>query len=228
MTKRWIGSAAIVAAMAGIAWWTGLQIGDGERVAVHFGLDGQPDRYGDRSEAIFILWLIVGIAAVTGVVMAVAARFLPRGGNIVATGRAYLILWMTALGILLFAQACIAASMLGWAALSMRMLVGGLAVGFAVIGNYMPKMRSNWVVGLRTPWTLSSETAWNATHRLTGRLLIVGGGVALVAALLAPQTWLVPVLVTVVMVPAVIGIVYSYVVWRKSDDKIGEPTLVDG
>ena len=46
---------------------------------------------------------------------------------------------------------------------------------FVVLGNYMPKMRRNFFVGIRTPWTLADEDVWFRTHRLGGVLFVIGG-----------------------------------------------------
>ena len=42
-----------------------------------------------------------------------------------------------------------------------------LAVGslFIVIGNYMPKMKQSYTIGIKIPWTLDSEENWNRTDR---------------------------------------------------------------
>ncbi len=39
---------------------------------------------------------------------------------------------------------------------------------FIFIGNYLPKVKPNFFVGIKTPWTLSSETVWIKTHRKGG------------------------------------------------------------
>jgi uncharacterized membrane protein len=36
------------------------------------------------------------------------------------------------------------------------------------IGNYLPKVKRNYFVGIKTPWTLHDEENWNKTHRLWG------------------------------------------------------------
>lgn len=46
---------------------------------------------------------------------------------------------------------------------------------FIVIGNYMPKCRQNYTVGIKTPWTLDNEENWNMTHRLAGWCFLAGG-----------------------------------------------------
>ena len=47
-----------------------------------------------------------------------------------------------------------------------------LGILIIVIGNYMPKSKSNFFYGIKTPWTLSSETSWKKTHKL-GRILFI-------------------------------------------------------
>ncbi|WP_019791626.1 SdpI family protein, partial [Streptococcus sobrinus] len=58
----------------------------------------------------------------------------------------------------------------------------GLAFGFffIVIGNYLPKIRQNYTVGLRFPWNINDEGAWNHTHRLAGFLWVLGGLIIIV------------------------------------------------
>ncbi len=36
-------------------------------------------------------------------------------------------------------------------------IMAAVGVVLVVLGNYLGKLRSNFLVGIRTPWTLSSE-----------------------------------------------------------------------
>ena len=42
---------------------------------------------------------------------------------------------------------------------------------FIAIGNYLPKTRRNYTMGIKLPWTLNSDENWRRTHRLGGHLL---------------------------------------------------------
>ena len=55
-----------------------------------------------------------------------------------------------------------------------------LGVVLMVIGNYIPKCRHNYTVGIRLPWTLADEENWNSTHHLAGWLYMAAGLVCLV------------------------------------------------
>ena len=66
---------------------------------------------------------------------------------------------------------------------------GGQPVGFVAsairnllrLVDFLPSM---YLVGIRTPWTLASEEVWIRTHRLGGKLMVAGGLLIIVAALL--------------------------------------------
>jgi len=55
---------------------------------------------------------------------------------------------------------------------------------FIVIGNYMPKCRQNYTMGIKLPWTLNDEENWNKTHRLAGKIWVAGGILIVISALL--------------------------------------------
>ena len=50
-----------------------------------------------------------------------------------------------------------------------------LGVMFVILGNYMPKCKQNYTIGVRVTWALRNEENWNKTHRFTGRLWVFGG-----------------------------------------------------
>lgn len=49
-----------------------------------------------------------------------------------------------------------------------RLLMFAIGVLLVVIGNWLPKIRSNFMFGVRTPWTLTSDRTWCRTHRAAG------------------------------------------------------------
>lgn len=56
-----------------------------------------------------------------------------------------------------------------------KMVYGVISLLFILVGNLMPKIKSNFFMGIHTPWTLSNEAVWNKTHRLGGKLFVLGG-----------------------------------------------------
>ena len=82
---------------------------------------------------------------------------------------------------------------------------------FAVLGNYLPKCKQSYTIGIKIPWTLNSEENWNKTHRLAGRLWLVCG-IAMMLTGFFVSYWAC-MIITLVML--VVPIVYSYLLYRK-------------
>lgn len=90
----------------------------------------------------------------------------------------------------------------------------GIGSLFIFIGNLLPKTKHNYFIGIRTPWTLADEQNWFRTHRLAGKIWVLGGLIVALTAL-APESFQVPVFLTVLAVMVVTPFVYSYTEFRK-------------
>ena len=88
-----------------------------------------------------------------------------------------------------------------------------LGLIFVIMGNYMSKLKVNHTVGIRLPWTLQSEDNWHKTHRLAGKLWVIGGLILLIEAgiqFAVPYVMGI-VILTIVLIP----ILYSYQLSRE-------------
>ncbi len=86
-----------------------------------------------------------------------------------------------------------------------------------ITGNYLPKSRRNYVMGVRLPWTFHDSDNWNKTNRLAGRIMVGGGFVILVSGFLHVNFVFqeVPVLILVVVLIVVIPYFYSFALYKK-------------
>ena len=91
-----------------------------------------------------------------------------------------------------------------------------IGVFFTALGNYLPSVKPNYFVGLRTPWTLESATVWKRTHRLAGKLWVLGGIVVILASLLLPQPQNLVIFFVIIGIITLIPLVYSYI-WYKQE-----------
>lgn len=98
--------------------------------------------------------------------------------------------------------------------LDLHVLLVAMGLLFVVLGNYMPKLRSNFFVGVRTPWTLSDEDVWYRTHRLAGKLMMAAGLVTVLAAWL-PAAWSFAVMMGAVMAMSLISVGYSFWLFQR-------------
>jgi uncharacterized membrane protein len=93
-----------------------------------------------------------------------------------------------------------------------RVLLGGMFLILAALGNVLGKVQRNFWMGVRTPWTLASDAVWIATHRLAAWLFVGGGLLGFLAVLVG-----LPVLVAFAVfgVAALVPVFYSLVLYKR-------------
>ncbi len=94
--------------------------------------------------------------------------------------------------------------------LIVRAMVGVLVIA---VGNYFPKCKKNYTIGIRLPWTLSDDDNWYKTHRFAGFLWTIGGFVLLLTAIFSVAGYIVPVTVAFLII---LPFIYSYTLHKKS------------
>ena len=191
--------------LAGVMLWNKLP----ESIPVHFGPDGAPDSFGSRGMAVFVMPLFL-VAMHWLCMLATSAD--PKHKNIDGKPLS-LTLWICPL-ISLLTGGVMYTTALGYA-INVTMVMG-LFFGclFVVIGNFLPKCRQSYTLGIKLPWTLNDEDNWNRTHRFAGRLWIVGGLVMIVTAFFGEV--LAYAMVGIILVMVLTPTVYSYRLYKKT------------
>jgi len=182
-----------------------------EQVPVHWGISGDPDRWGSRFEGAVLLPLLM-LGAWT--LMRTLPRIDPRAPSYAKMQSTYDFMVNATLTLLLGVHAMVLAAALGYAVPIARLtpvLVGAL---FVTLGNVLPRARPNWWFGVRTPWTLSNDRVWARTHRVGGYAMTAAGILVLAGAAL-PGAWPFAVFIVASAAAAISPIVYSYVAWRQ-------------
>ena len=219
-----IVSSAVITAMTAITLWTVGQL-PAENIPVHWGLDGQPDRWADKGEAQIIMWILPGVAAFTTLVLALAPSLEPMQQNLHKSRKAYVTVWVAVMLLLLAVSAGVSMLMLrsiqGETSSNefVRFIIAATGILFIVQGNFLPKTRQNFFLGIRTPWTLSSAYVWERTHRFAGRAFILAGFVCLIGAFTLSGPQLLIMLLVTLGGTFLASITYSYLAWCRADDK---------
>lgn len=93
------------------------------------------------------------------------------------------------------------------------MVIISIFVGFLLIliGNYLPKTKRNYTVGIKLPWTLNSDENWNRTHRLAGYFFILGG----IFFLLTPFIGNEYLIFLTFMIIGIIPAIYSFYLYKN-------------
>ena len=90
-----------------------------------------------------------------------------------------------------------------------------IGILFLFIGNELPKVKSNFFMGIRTPWALCSEENWRRTHRLGGKCFFTAGIILILAAFLPSQKLVFGIMFVLIMVASLVPTLMSYLWYRK-------------
>ena len=188
--------------LAGVILWDTLP----EQIPTHWNAAGEVDGWSSKAFAVFGLpCLMLGIQWLC--VLGTAAD--PKKANH-SEKIQHLVFWIIpVISVGLFVVTYVAA--LGT---EVRMeMVMPLLVGFVltVVGNYLPKCKQSYTIGIKIPWTLNSEENWNRTHRLAGRLWVVCGIGIMLTAFVGGFWIFLPLVLAMILVPCI----YSYILYRK-------------
>ena len=205
-TKRMILTTAIclLPILAGLALYSRLP----EQVPTHFDFNGNPDGWSSRAFAVFG---IPGLMAAINLFLHICLEKDPKRANMSAALK-HISLWVIPVLSVLTSGLTLGAAM-GWPVhveTAIPVLVGGL---FLLVGNYLPKTKQSYTMGIRLPWTLDSEENWNRTHRLTGFLWVAAGALCILFTLLHLWNgWLLAGLIALI---ALLPALYSCCLHRK-------------
>ncbi len=178
-----------------------------EQVATHFDLHGNPDGWSSRAFAVFGL---PGILLAVNLLMPFLLRADPKHENM-SGALVNIVIWTVPVVSLLCSGLTLGRA-LGYDLRIEMVLPVFMGVLFILIGNYLPKTKQSYTMGIKLPWTLASEENWNRTHRLAGFLWVIGGAYFVVMSFVgwSLAAFLIPIAV-MVLVPTV----YSYLLYRK-------------
>ncbi len=194
----------LIPMIVGLVLWNRLP----EEIPVHFNSAGEPDNYESKAFAVFFIPLFLwAMHLLTGFITLAD----PKKQNI--SDKVFL----------LILYICPAAGIFGTVAMYIGALnlpisvnmIGNLFVGivFIVVGNYMPKTRQNYTIGIKIPWALNDAENWNKTHRFAGVIWLICGVVLVINAFL-DIIWIVP---ASIAAAALLPTAYSFLLFMKKN-----------
>lgn len=189
----------LLSSLVGCVFWNQLP----EEIPTHFNLLGQADGYNHKVFAIFGLptlmllmhWLLLFLMIKD-----------PKSSNI-SSKIQVLIYWIIPF-VSCLSMISIFGESLGYSMMSGLLAQIFMGVVMIVIGNYLPKTRKNYIIGIRLPWTLENDENWRKTHRLAGKIWVLGGLLLFLNSFVQLYVYWVFLLIflLVIMIPCV----YSY------------------
>lgn len=190
----------------GILLWEKLP----DEIAIHFTFEGVPNGWGSKGFTVFGIPLFL---LACQWICTVATFKDPKHANM-SQKLFGLVLWIIPAAAFLVMIACYGYA-LGNETSTGYWALPFLGFLFIIVGNYLPKCRQNYTMGIKVPWTLHDEENWNHTHRMAGFLWVFGGFLLIINVFLK-WDWLV---VAVIAMAGLVPTLYSYLYYKKHGEK---------
>ncbi|MBE5985773.1 MAG: DUF1648 domain-containing protein [Paenibacillaceae bacterium] len=190
-----------------------------EQIAVHWNSAGEINGYLPKAMAAFgmpFVFLLLNIFANMRLLYDPKWRGQSRALRVIG-------IWMVPLISLIMIPATLLMSLgFKFPIMSFSFYLTGIVL--IITGNYLPKSRRNYVMGVRLPWTLDNPDNWNKTNRLAGHMMVAGGLLLLVSGYLHLTAAFhgVSVIVFIVVLIVVIPSFYSFALYKKEQDTGGK------
>jgi uncharacterized membrane protein len=184
-----------------------------EKVPMHWNGAGEIDRYGDKKELVFTLFMLVGITYLIFLIIPSLdpKQKLQNMGNKLNNFRIILSLFMSGIAVFILYSVQQKTSNP-----SLIFLLVGLL--FAFLGNYFKTIKPNYFIGIKTPWTLENEEVWKKTHEVGGKLWFVGG-LLMALTFSLPNKIQIYTFLSIAGVITIVPIIYSYLEFKKTKNQ---------
>lgn len=196
----------LIPMVVGLLLWEKLP----QSIPTHWNVEGEVDGWANKAVAVFGMPLF--ILAVHWICLIVTAMD-PKGKNV--DGKALGAVLCICPIISLMVGTIMYATGLGVNVNVEIVLPLVLGAMFILIGNWLPKCKQNYTVGVRVSWALEDAENWRQTHRFAGIVYVVGGVIMMATALLQ-NLWI---MLAAALVMAFAPMVYSYWYYRKHREK---------
>ena len=184
------------------------------RIPIHFNYQWEVDGYGSKSMALLLGVLPLAMC----LLMDVLPKIDPKRRNNYMQDKVYDKLKYLLVFMMIF---------LNWFTL---LLANGLDINpkiytslilgilLMALGNYLPKIKPNYFIGVKTPWTLANDVSWRKTHRISGYIFVLYGLLCLMSGVITGK-YFGYALVGVMLLGIVVMFAYSYLVYRNEMKK---------
>ena len=206
MLKTWIVALVIlIVAIVGILIMP-------DTIPTHFGPSGEPDAWGTK----YSVLMYPGIVILITILAIPMMKIDPKLENYERFEKYYYNFFFAFSIFFLVVELANIAIALGMAVNVGSVICFTVGVFMFFVGNLLPKIKQNFFFGIKAPWTLADEEVWFKTHRLGGKVFVLGG-IAMMVGAFVPGEEKVWVLLTVIIFMVLIPFVYSILIYLKKN-----------
>ena len=181
------------------------------QVPTHFDIAGNPNDWSEKSS----LPYMIGALGIGSYLLMLLIPYFDPKNKIAQMGEKYyslrfiMTIFMSAISFYLLYVS-------NKSEINPNLLIAMIGAFYLFLGNYLQTVKPNYFIGIRTPWTLENEETWRKTHKLGGKLWLIGGLLTILLAFVAKSnSFLAISFGTITAIETLVPIIYSYVEFKK-------------
>lgn len=178
-----------------------------EQIPSHWDFSGNIDAYSSKTEFVFMAFLPL-ILCLTFII---SPKIDPKKKNFEKFSgfyQAFTLIMVIFMDSVFFM--CLYTAFNQESSIVSKMIPISVGFLFVFIGNYLPKVKPNFFMGIKTPWTLSSETVWIKTHRKGGLCFLILGIFMMITPFIPQidQYFYLTIVIMTVLYPTLLSYIY--------------------
>ena len=187
-----------------------------EQIPAHYGFNNQVTRWGSKYEMLIVPIVTVMLGYFFQGIAKLAAKHEESGNNnenvCIVSGIATLAIFCVMTGYALYTCFNKIENLAFNTFDANQLLFGILGIAMIIIGNIMPKLRMNSVVGLKTKWSMKNEATWKKSQYFGGISYIIGGAVVIVICFFVEGMHCFLLAMAIIMILLAIDVFYTYMI----------------
>lgn len=190
-----------------------------DQIPAHYGISGEVDRWGSKYETL----IFPGITIVFGLFMLVITKYASKqekhGTNNqkigIITGTLMLLLFNIMTFYFLYTDFNMVENLTSLIIDPSQLIFITLGIIIIILGNIMPKLKMNSMIGLRTTWSMKNEITWKKSQHFGGISFIIVGLLIIIANLFIYPPISILLSLTILVASLPIDIFYTYKIAKK-------------
>lgn len=188
-----------------------------DQIPAHFDINGNADRWGSKYET-----LVFPVSTVIfGSIMLITAKLSSKaedggkGNNekiCILTGIFALAIFNAMTVYFLYADFISAENLSAISVDINSVIFAVIGIAMIVLGNSMPKLRKNYIIGLRTNKNLDNEDIWKKSQRFAGLCLIIGGVGVVAASIFTNSLICLLISLGIILSVTAVSVIYTFLI----------------
>ncbi len=176
-----------------------------EMLPTHFNFQGDIDKYSTKFSVIYIQPLILSIITLF---MYIMTKLDPRK---ISTNNKALVISFFIFPLVSNLMVVLSITKgFGYSYSVPKIVLLVISIIFILLGNYIPKVPKNYILGFKMPWTLEDEDNWIKTNKVGGICFIICGIMGIISIFTNMYIFFIGVVILVVF-----PTIYSYYIYKN-------------